>query len=139
MDGFWIDGSERIEGLLNLNTAGQEALMTLPGMTQDVASSIVSRQDAGLVQLSDLAQIPGATTELLGQIADLVTVGSDTFLIRVRATAGDTVTCVEAVVRMDGASPTLVKVCETPEKDMISAWNWSTDSINDTVLSEVSP
>jgi len=139
MDRFWTDGSTRIEGLMNLNTAAQEALMTLPGMTQDVASSIVSRQDAGFQQLSELAQIPGVTTDLLGQIADLVSVGSDTFLIRVRAAAGATVTCIEAVVRMEGTTPTLVKISETPEKDMISVWTWSSDSINDTVLSEVTP
>lgn len=91
----------RVEGKINLNTATQAVLETLPNMTAEIADEIVSRQSSGgFASLGDLATIPGLTNgAALAPFADSVTVGSDTWIVRAYGESGGVGVAVEAVVR----------------------------------------
>lgn len=62
-------------GLLNINTASQEELMTLPGIGEVLAQRIIAyRSDHGpFTRLSDLTLVEGIGLEILEKIADYAT------------------------------------------------------------------
>ena len=64
-------------GLVNLNTADETALQTLPGIGEVLAERILSYRDAnGAFQsIGDLANVPGIDDRTLDAIWDYVTVG----------------------------------------------------------------
>lgn len=70
-------------GLVNINTAGVEALACLPGITRETAQALVSyRASAGfLPNVAALLQVPGLTPEVLKQVAPRVTARSETYRI----------------------------------------------------------
>jgi DNA uptake protein ComE-like DNA-binding protein len=99
LDAVTFTGGARIEGKINLNTATEAVLQTLPNMTPDVAAEIVSRQaGGGFTSLGELATIPGLSGALLPQVADAVAVGSDTWIVRAYGESGGVGVAVEAVV-----------------------------------------
>lgn len=98
LDVAGFSDEKRVEGKVNLNTASQATLRTLPSVTPALASAIVSRQPAGFHSLSELANVPGADPPRLAQIADHFTVGSDTWIVRAYGRSGGVGTAIEAVV-----------------------------------------
>lgn len=70
-------------GLMNVNTAGMEALMCLPGVTRELAQSIIGyRASAGYLQsTAALLRVPGMTQDLFKTLAKRVAVRSETFRI----------------------------------------------------------
>lgn len=70
-------------GVMNVNTAGLEALMCLPGVTRELALAIIAyRASAGfLPNTAALLRVPGMTADLFRQLAGRVTVRSETFRI----------------------------------------------------------
>ena len=54
LDNFGINGEARTEGKINLNTAREEVLVTVEGVTSDIAQAIVSRQTTGFASYADL-------------------------------------------------------------------------------------
>ena len=98
LDTVTFTNDKRIEGKINLNTAPQAVLRTLPAVTPGVASAIVSRQSATFRTLGELADISGVTPPVLAQLADSVTVGSDTWLVRVYGRSGGVGVAVEATI-----------------------------------------
>lgn len=75
-------GSE-LRGAINVNTASFEVLIGLPGMTRQLAYSIISyRQSSGFFpNIAYLLHVPGMSSQLLKQIAPLLSVRSETFRI----------------------------------------------------------
>lgn len=133
---FSIGGAARIEGKLNINTATEETLSRLTDMTSDVAQAIVSHQTTGFATLGEVTQIPGVTVQLLSQIANQITVGSDTFIVRCEGRAGQTRVAIEAVVRVENGSARVIKTLEPPQNLMAELWEWPTEASNQTVLGE---
>lgn len=136
LDRYSAVGGGRLEGRVNVNTATEDVLASLPGMSTDIAQGIVSRQASGFASLGELTQVPGVTLQLLSQMADEVTVGSDTFLVRSEGTAGRTRVCLETVVRVDNGNVIVLKTTEPHLTDMSTVWQWSTESQSETVLGE---
>jgi comEA protein len=66
------------EGKINLNTAAEEELMTLPGIGQSKAASIIDfRTKYGAFEnVSELSYVQGFGRALLDSIQDKVTVGN---------------------------------------------------------------
>ena len=64
-------------GLVDINTAGPEELMTLPGIGEKRAQAIVDwREEHGPFEyVEDLIQVPGIGEGILGGLIDLVTAG----------------------------------------------------------------
>lgn len=136
VDNFMIGGQPRVEGKINVNTASEDVLMTVNGMTSDVAQSITSRQDAGMQNLSEVLQVPGFTLELAQQTIDRFTTTSEIFIVRVEGQSGSARVPLEAVISLNGGQPRIVKVYDAPLNDMTELWGWPTDTTNEVVLTE---
>jgi type II secretory pathway component PulK len=132
IDNFTVGAAARVEGRINLNTGTESVLAAIPGFTQDITNSIVSRQtNGGFTALSELLTIPGITVQVMAGAVDQIAVGSDTFVIRVIGTAGQTSVGLEGIVRLVNNQPVLEKVSETPLRDMRALWNWQDDTTNE--------
>lgn len=136
LDSFTISTETSLEGKINLNTAQADVLETLPGITPDIADGIISRQSTGFQTLSQIQEIAGISPEILGQIADQITISSSTFLVRVEGTAGQIHAAKEFVVRVSTGTATVAKVLDAPFSVMISQWQWEDAPTNDVVLVE---
>lgn len=68
--------SERTSGLLELNTAGKEELMELPGIGEVLAERIIAyrQENGGFHAVEDLLNVDGIGEKRLDAIRDLITV-----------------------------------------------------------------
>jgi DNA uptake protein ComE-like DNA-binding protein len=82
-DELTAGSDSRLEGVINLNTAGVDVLACLPGVDRQLAQAIVShRQSSGFFpNPASLLQVPGVTADLFKQIAARVSARSETFRI----------------------------------------------------------
>lgn len=85
-DGLYVAGSgggNAQEGVVNVNTAGFDVLVCLPGMTRELAQAVISfRASNGyLANIAWLLRVPGITPEIFKQLAPRVTVRSETFRV----------------------------------------------------------
>lgn len=137
LDNFAIDNETIRTGRINVNTATEPVLNTIPGFTPDIASALVSRQQsAGLATMGELASIPGLTVPVLAQSVDFLTVASNTFLVRAIGAHGSARVALEAVVSVEGGTPRVVKVFDAPMGDMRGIWRWSAEPTADVDLME---
>jgi DNA uptake protein ComE-like DNA-binding protein len=76
------DGQD-LSGMININTAGRDVLMCLPGVDRNLAQAIISyRQSSGFFpSTGELLKVGGLTTDIFKQVAPLVTARSETFRI----------------------------------------------------------
>jgi DNA uptake protein ComE-like DNA-binding protein len=115
----------RTEGKINVNTASEAALRTLPAMTPALASAIISRQESGFRSLGELASLPGLEGPRLAQIADSVTVGSDTWIVRAYGSGSGTHTVVEAVIGRRGGSTQILSWTRLNTPGIPAWWGWN--------------
>jgi DNA uptake protein ComE-like DNA-binding protein len=82
-DDVTVSSDSALAGAVNLNTASLEVLICLPGMDRQLAQAIIAqRQSNGYFNsLGDLLKVGGMTTDILKQIAPLVTLRSETYRI----------------------------------------------------------
>jgi len=139
LDYLTTSTAPRIAGKINLNTASEAVLMTLPNMTQDLAQGIVNYQSTGFTKLSDLLQVSGfSDANNLRQFAGYFTVRSSVFLVRVVGEANGSTIALEAVVDTSSGTPRVIKMHDQPYSDMPARWGWSADVTNETTLVEAS-
>lgn len=134
LDNATVTQGTTAAGKLNVNTAKEAALASLPGMQPDVVQSILSRQDPGLASMTELTRVPGVTLQQLQQWGDLVAVGTSRMRIRVVGASGSARYSMEAVVEL-GTEPRTIRQWEPPATDMASRWRWEEDAVNMTTLS----
>jgi DNA uptake protein ComE-like DNA-binding protein len=74
---------QSLPGAININTAGPDVLVCLPGMTRELAQAIISQRQAGgsFASTGELLKVPDLTRDIFRQIAPLVTARSETFRI----------------------------------------------------------
>jgi general secretion pathway protein K len=111
-------------GLLNLNTVSQSVLNSIPNMTPDISAAIVQKQATGFNSLADFVALPGLTVAQAAQLVDYFCVSSESFIVRVVGTVGSTSVPLEAVVRLNGTTPSIIKTYEPPFTDMPTRWGW---------------
>jgi hypothetical protein len=128
----------RTAGLINVNTASVNVLTSMPNMTPDLAQAIVTQQQSGFTQMSDLFNVAGYTTAIAGSTIDNFCVESSTFIVRVIGTCGSTSVAMEATVDIVNNKPQLVRIADVPFTDAIGRWNWNSTTSTDTVLKEAS-
>jgi hypothetical protein len=120
---------------VDLNTANQAVLQTIPGVTSDIAQAIVTRQtNDGFTTLGQVTQVPGITTGILAQCADSFTINSQVFLVRVIGTVGSVSVPLEAVITLGTNTATITKIYHPPFGNMLSHWHWDNQSTNDVDL-----
>lgn len=137
LDNFAVDNDTVRTGRINVNTASEPVLNSVPGFTPDIAASLVSRQlTAGLATFGELASVPGLTVPVLAQCVDFLTVSSSTYLVRSIGEHGSSRVALEAVVSVEGGIPRVVKVYDSPMGDMRGLWRWAADPTTDVDLME---
>jgi general secretion pathway protein K len=127
LDNVTFVNTPRWEGKLNINTASQTALETLPGMTPDIAASMVSRQSTGLLNMGELITIPGMTGGVLNQVADYLTVGSDTWIVRAFGESGGVGVAIEATVGRRNERIQILTWERLATPDVPAWWGWQTE------------
>jgi DNA uptake protein ComE-like DNA-binding protein len=82
-DDLTVQTAREFPGAININTASLEVLMCLPGVTRQLAHSIISyRQSSGYFpNIACLLRVPEFNADLLKQVAPLVSARSETFRI----------------------------------------------------------
>lgn len=136
LDNFVVGGGQVQTGRININTAPAAVLATMPGITNDIADAIASRQNVGYQSLGELATVPGIDTTVLQQMANMVTVHSRMFLVRVVGYAGRSVQAIQALVTIDDNGPRIVKRIQPPFYDMSTYWRWSAETTGDVIVWE---
>ncbi|WKZ81283.1 MAG: type II secretion system protein GspK [Fimbriimonadaceae bacterium] len=113
-------------GRINVNTASEAVLNSIPGFTPDISSAMASRQQSGGLQtLGELTTIPGLTPEVLASSIDLLALGSQTFVVRVIGQFGSRETALEAVVEIVEGQPVLRKVRKPALPEVYTLWRWN--------------
>ncbi|MFN3730070.1 MAG: general secretion pathway protein GspK [Fimbriimonadaceae bacterium] len=136
LDQLTISPEPQVPGRINVNTASESVLNALPGMTPDVASAIVSRQNTGFNALSELLDVPGFTQEVAEQCADLLTVSSSTFLVRVIGERNRVRIPLVATVQVTDNEVRVTQVTRPPFRDMTQRWLWPDEASRQTILLE---
>lgn len=135
LDSVTTGTATKQEGLLNLNTVTEAALMSLPNMTEDLAQGIVNYQSTGFTKPSDLLLVSGFTdATALQNFAKFFAVRSSVFLVRVVGECNGSQVALEGVVDLSSGAPLLIKMHDQPFSDMPARWGWSQDTTTDTVL-----
>jgi competence ComEA-like helix-hairpin-helix protein len=97
-----------LSGPVNLNTAGLEVLMCLPGIDRELAQAIIShRESAGFFAgIAEVLKVDGMNRQIFQQIAPLITARSETYRIlaegRVKSTGAQQRIQVIVQVNLDG-------------------------------------
>ena len=129
LDKLTVSSTTSLRGKLNLNTASEAALSTLPNLTSDLAQAIVQRQSTGFAALSELLEIPGFNNQqTLQNVADYFCVSSQYFIVRVIGEAGGTQVALEATIDLRSGKPRVVTMTEPPFSDMATRWGWTTNT-----------
>lgn len=127
LDGATFGTEERYEGKINVNTAPEAVLKTIPNLTPEIAASIVQQQGSGLQTLGELANVAGLAPNVLAQIADNLTIGSDTFIVRAWGESGGEGVAIEATVRFYDGLPRIIAMDRLPDVSVPGWWNWVAD------------
>ena len=91
-DDLTAQDSRSLPGVININTASLDVLVCLPGITRELAQSIISQRQSGgfFASTGELLKVPDLTPDIFKQIAPLVTARSETFRILSEGTISST-------------------------------------------------
>lgn len=131
LDNFQFGANPTRDGKINLNTASEAVMNTIPGFTPDVTQGVLSAQQNGLTSLGQFASLPGVTMQLLSQCADILTTTTQTFLVRVIGTSGKASFAIEALVQVSNGAVTLIQRNKPAFADPRNFWNWNQEPVND--------
>lgn len=135
LDNLNLTGTTSAPGKINLNTVTEDVLNTIPDMPTDAVSGIIQQQSTGFTSLGQLASVSGMTIEALRSAADLFSVNSETFIVRILAQAGGTTQAYEATISIEGDAPRIVRMTQAPTGAQ-ARWGWDDDATTDTPLVE---
>lgn len=113
--------------LVNVNTAPQEVLATVPGITPELATAIVARQSSGFQSLADLFSVSGMNLTIMQQCVDSLCVSSRAFRLRVEGRADGLRRTAEAVVTLDdNGGAHIVRIQPIYGPLVKQLWGWPT-------------
>lgn len=84
VDEIALNGDTRLAGKININTASREVLMTLPGITDELADRIIAQRASADGAFSTLADLLGRrvlSQDVFRNLFDQITVRSDVFTV----------------------------------------------------------
>ena len=114
-------------GLYNINTATQGVLDMLPNMTDGIASSIIQQQAAGFTSLGALVSLIGMDRDKLMDLADNLTVASNTWIARIYGQDGAATVAYEAVIRNQNSQVQIVNLNKLNVAGLPSWWAWDVE------------
>jgi general secretion pathway protein K len=114
-------------GLYNINTASQGVLDTLPNMTDSLASSIVQQQASGFTSLGAIVSVSGMSRNKLMDLADSLTVASNTWIARIYGQCGGANVAYEAVIRNQNSQVQIVNLNRLNTAALPSWWAWDSE------------
>ena len=124
LDRMTVSPGEQLSGKINVNTAPEAVLQTIPGISEDIATQIVdSRPTGGYTQLSELLSI-GSDQAFAGAVADKFNVNSQCFQIRVLGKSGRTEYGIEALIQIDQGVLKVIRIERPPYADLAAQWLW---------------
>lgn len=131
-----ITNEPTVLGKININTASQEVLRTIPNLSEDQVQGIASR--TGTFQsLGELADSTGFTTNVLAQVADFFTIGASTFILRIEGRRGSASSFMEAVVQVTAeGGAQVIKMNRPLSRNPRADWGWEDEPTSQTVLIE---
>ena len=115
----------RLQGKINLNTATQSVLTSVPNVTPDIATAIIAQQATGFSTLGDLTKIAGLTGTRLAQVADAFAVGSDTWIVRAYGESGGVGHAYEGVLGIRAGNARVLSWTKLPNAEVPLWWNWT--------------
>lgn len=115
-------------GRINLNTASEVVLNTLPEFNTSLTDSVISRQEAGMTQLSELAELPGMTLTTLAAVIDQVTLTSETFIVRIQARWHNQTRETEVVLSTSGGEVRPLRSEIISPGTAETRWNWPAET-----------
>lgn len=136
LDNLTTGTGSRVAGRINLNTASEQVLSTVPGITPELAQAIVAQQTTGFTTLGEILNISGITPQVLQEAGDVFCVNSQTFLVRVLGESGSASQPLEAIVDVQSTGIKIVQVTTPPYTDYMTRWNWNDDTTTETPLLE---
>ena len=126
LDGASFSTDDRLQGRININTAPASVLETVPGITPEIAQSIVAQQSTGFASLGALSTtVTTLTGTALGQAADFLCVGSDRFLVRVWGESGGVGAGFEATIQLDADGVRVLTLERLTNAAPPKWWNWT--------------
>lgn len=134
LDNLNITASPQVTGLININTAKESVLNTVPNITPDLSSAIVAQQQTGFTSLADLLVVPGFTLQLLQQTARYFTIQSRTYTVRCLGRAGLMESALEAEVIVDQNGVRIGRITSKPASIALSRWRWPVETAADIEL-----
>lgn len=138
VDNISNSGASVLLGRINLNTATEAVLNSVPGMTPDLTSAILSRQQSGgFNSLGELLTLPGFTVESF-ETVDYFATSSQLFLVRTIGRSGRSTVALEAIVAFRDGRPVVTKMKEPSYTDVAQRWAWSPEPSATIPLYEVS-
>jgi general secretion pathway protein K len=135
LDNCTTSAAPRVQGKINLNTATESVLNSVPGMTNDIAQAIIQQQSQGFASLGDLLNVPGVSGDALAMV-DYFTVSSQTFLVRSVGTSGSATVALQAIIDVQNNTPKIIQIQEPPYTDYAVRWGWQDEPSTETVLKE---
>lgn len=135
LDNFSTSTQAVVNGRINLNTAAEPVLRSVPGMTDDTIQAILGRQGT-FTGLGELASLSGVNANALRQYADRFTVGSQAFLVRVIGASDSTRVPMQALIVRANDQWVVRQMTPPLSLDPIALWGWSADAASETVLWE---
>jgi len=122
---FTIGSTQDKAGLINVNTASEAVLSTIPGFTPDIVSAIIDRQKTGFVGLGDLMDVPGLEIPTISPVIDRFCTTSRSFTVRVMGTAGVARYAEEANLTVDDKGAVhITRVQPVTFRNPRQRWNW---------------
>ncbi len=117
VDGITLQDEKMLPGRINLNTAPQEVLVTLPEVDDELAGAIVRHRGSGsgYTSIGSLLDVTGMTKEKFAKLESSVTVRSSVFRIRSqgRSDSGLASATIECVVDRGGNVPRVLYTLES--------------------------
>jgi|GEM_PF-351440 len=134
VDSYRVGTSTTLTGHIDVNTASEAVLDTIPNMPPDVATAIVSQQSSGIAQLGDLFNVSGFSVGVARQTLDMLSTNSQTFIVHSEGTSSGTTVSLDALISISATGVQILKISEPPYADMSTRWGWDSDTTTDNVL-----
>ncbi len=131
-----VNASTEVTGRLNLNTASEAALNSLPNSTPDITTAILTRQATGFTSIGDVTSVPGVNLQWLQQNADSFVVGSRAFRVRIQSVFRGSIYSSEALVTIANGTARVTSTWESSQRSMLEKWNWIETTTGDVILAE---